>query len=122
MGVEKDDRTHKGPRLDYFTKAVISSQHASTLSRAMNQAKRSFRGSHRSSLRSSSSTSKRRSLGRRRERSRASAARHPGGGAEAMRELWERTGMKTNGRKLLIESEDEEQEGKTNAGYQSDGS
>ena len=38
-----------------------------------------------------------------------------------MRELWERTGMKTNGRKLLIESEDEEQ-GKTNAGYQSDGS
>jgi len=40
-----------------------------------------------------------------------------------MRELWERTGMKTNGRKLLIESEDEEQlQGKTNAGYQSDGS
>ena len=123
LEVEKDDRTHKGPRLDYFTKAVISSQHASTLSRAMNQAKRSFRGSRRSSLRSSSSTSKRRSLGRRRERSRASAARHPGGGAEAMRELWERTGMKTNGRKLLIESEDEEQlQGKTNAGYQSDGS
>ena len=31
--------------------------------------------------------------------------------------------MKTNGRKLLIEeSEDEEKEGKTNAGYQSDGS
>ena len=29
--------------------------------------------------------------------------------------------MKTNGRKLLIESEDEEQ-GKTNTGYQSDGS
>merc|ERR1719220_1196230 len=123
LEVEKDDRTHKGPRLDYFTKAVISSQHASTLSRAMNQAKRSFRGSRRSSLRSSSTTSKRRSLGRRRERSRASATRHPGGGAEAMRELWERTGMKTNGRKLLIESEDEEQmQGKTNAGYQSDGS
>ena len=40
-----------------------------------------------------------------------------------MRELWERTGMKTNGRKLLIESEDEEQlQGMTNAGYQSDGS
>merc|ERR1719278_676876 len=123
LEVEKDERVGKGPRLDYFTKAVISSQHASTLSRAMNQAKRSFRGSRRSSLRSSSSTSKRRSLGRRRERSRASAARHPGGGAEAMRELWERTGMKTNGRKLLIESEDEEQlQGKTNAGYQSDGS
>ena len=119
--VEKDERSSKGPRLDYFTKAVISSQHASTLSRAMNQAKRSFRGSRRSSLRSSSSTSKRRSLGRRRERSRASAARHAGGGAEAMRELWERTGMKTNGRKLLIESEDEDP-GKTNAGYQSDGS
>merc|ERR1712088_469128 len=111
----------KGPRLDYFTKAVISSQHASTLSRAMNQAKRSFRGSRRSSLRSSSSTSKRRSLGKRRERSRASAAKHAGGGAEAMRELWERTGMKTNGRKLLIESEDDDH-GKTNAGYQSDGS
>merc|ERR1719350_637923 len=123
LEVEKDERVGKGPRLDYFTKAVISSQHASTLSRAMNQAKRSFRGSRRSSLRSSSSTSKRRSLGRRRERSRAGAARHPGGGAEAMRELWERTGMKTNGRKLLIESEDEEQlQGKTNAGYQSDGS
>merc|ERR1712038_716285 len=120
---EKEERVGKGPRLDYLTKAVISSQHASTLSRAMNQAKRSFRGSRRSSLRSSSSTSKRRSLGKRRERSRASAARHPGGGAEAMRELWERTGMKTNGRKLLIESEDEEQvQGKTNAGYQSDGS
>merc|ERR1719220_3027299 len=71
LEVEKDDRTHKGPRLDYFTKAVISSQHASTLSRAMNQAKRSFRGSRRSSLRSSSSSTKRRSLGRRRERSRA---------------------------------------------------
>merc|ERR1712038_281353 len=120
---EKEERVGKGPRLDYLTKAVISSQHASTLSRAMNQAKRSFRGSRRSSLRSSSSTSKQRSLGRRRERSRASAARHPGGGAEAMRELWERTGMKTNGRKLLIESEDEEQlQWKTNAGYQSDGS
>merc|ERR550525_887718 len=121
LEVEKDERTSKGPRLDYLTKAVISSQHASTLSRAMNQAKRSFRGSRRSSLRSSSSTSKRRSLGKRRERSRASAAKHAGGGAEAMRELWERTGMKTNGRKLLIESEDEDH-GKTNAGYQSDGS
>merc|ERR1719219_1638893 len=119
--VEKEERVGKGPRLDYLTKAVISSQHASTLSRAMNQAKRSFRGSRRSSLRSSSSTSKRRSLGKRRERSRASAAKHAGGGAEAMRELWERTGMKTNGRKLLIESEDEDH-GKTNAGYQSDGS
>merc|ERR1711963_869084 len=101
---------------------TITDDPLTTLSRAMNQAKRSFRGSRRSSLRSSSSTSKRRSLGRRRERSRASAARHPGGGAEAMRELWERTGMKTNGRKLLIESEDEEQlQGKTNTGYQSDG-
>merc|ERR1719264_1259210 len=119
--VEKEERVGKGPRLDYLTKAVISSQHASTLSRAMNQAmnqaKRSFRGSRRS-LRST--TSKRRNLGTRRERSRASAGK-AGGGAEAMRELWERTGMKTNGRKLLIESEDEEH-GKTNAGYQSDGS
>merc|ERR1719500_1061874 len=73
LEVEKDERVGKGPRLDYFTKAVISSQHASTLSRAMNQAKRSFRGSRHSSLRSSSSTSKRRSLGRRRERSSARA-------------------------------------------------
>jgi len=114
---DQEEGTSTGPRLDYMTKAVIRSQHASTLSRAMNQAKRSFRGSRRS-LRST--TSKRRNLGTRRERSRASAGK-AGGGAEAMRELWERTGMKTNGRKLLIESEDEE-EGKVNDGYQSDGS
>ena len=49
---------------------------------------------------------------------------------ESVRELWEKTGMKTNGRKLLIESEDEanneiikaSNQGHFNNGYESDGS
>ena len=105
-----------GPRLE---SVLNPSRHASTLSRAVSQAKRSFRGSRRSSIRHTVSQ-RHRSLGRRRERSRAGSG-GVGGGAEAMRELWQRTGMKTNGRKLLIESEEEEA-GRSNGGYQSDGS
>jgi len=43
---------------------------------------------------------------------------------EAVKDLWEKSGMKTNGRKLLIDSEDEGRlnpgEGQHNLGYESD--
>ena len=47
-----------------------------------------------------------------------------GAGVEAVKDLWEKSGMKTNGRKLLIDSEDEGRlnpgEGQHNLGYESD--
>lgn len=129
--VVHQDKEDTKTRIDELTRAVIKNKHASTLSRAVTHARRSFRGSKRS-LRSSKRRSVRKTKdprGGSRAGSRAGSLR-AGSGVEAVRELWERTGMKTNGRKLLIESEDEgtndipklSNPGHFNKGYESDGS
>jgi len=129
--VVHQDKEDTKTRIDELTRAVIKNKHASTLSRAITHARRSFRGSKRS-LRSSKRQSVRKTKetrGGSRAGSRAGSLR-AGSGVEAVRELWERTGMKTNGRKLLIESEDEatneipksSNPGHYNKGYESDGS
>lgn len=75
-----------------LTQAVMKSKNVTTLTRAMNKngGAGSFRrgGKLRSSLKSLKSSF----------------------GLEAMRDLWQQTGMKTNGRKLLVDSLSEEDE------------
>lgn len=118
---------HKEMNNHELTRSVILDRNASTLSRVVKHARRSFRGSKRSQR-----SSKQRSVRNKRVRkggSRTGSLRS-GSGVEAVRELWEKTGMKTNGRKLLIESEDEAandnmkagNQGHYNDGYMSDGS
>ena len=84
------------------------------LSRALSAARRSLRRSGRRSVRRVGRTGG----------SRAGSLK-AAGGVDAMRELWSRTGMKTNGRKLLIEEAAARPTATTaaagNAGYESDG-
>ena len=104
--------------INELSKAVMKSKGVSTLTRAVSRARSSQRSqqSVRSSIRRSF---RHRSSRRKKPRSRTESLRQ-GAGIESMRDLWEKTGMKTNGRKLLIESEDELNDGRVNLGYESD--
>ena len=100
--------------INQLSHAVMQSKGVSTLTRAVSKARRSQRKSVRRSL------SRRSSRRRRSVRSRTGTLRK-GAGVEAVKDLWEKSGMKTNGRKLLLESEDEGgDEGRVNLGYESD--
>ena len=104
--------------INELSKAVMKSKGVSTLTRAVSRARSSQRSqqSVRSSIRRSFLH---RSSRRKKPRSRTASLRQ-GAGIESMRDLWEKTGMKTNGRKLLIESEDEINDGRVNLGYESE--
>jgi len=126
------DKEDTDTRMNELTRAVIKNKHAVTLSRAITHARQSFRSSKRSlrgSKRRRGALKSKEMRGSSRVSSRAGSLRS-GSGVEAVRELWERTGMKTNGRKLLIESEEEapneilkpDNSGYYNRGYESDGS
>ena len=100
---------------------VIKNKQHQNLSGAISSARRSFRGL-RGTIRSSSRKIVRRKPGRNKTGSLRSA-----GSVEAVRELWSKTGMRTNGRKLLLGARDTEaapssQQEEVNAGYESDNS
>ena len=111
---DKGNKEDMNQVINQLSQAVMQSKGVSTLTRAVSKARRSQRRSVRRSL------SRRSSRGRRSVRSRTGTLRN-GVGVEAVKDLWEKSGMKTNGRKLLLESEDEgEDEGRVNLGYESD--
>ena len=93
-------------------------KHAAAVTKAIKSARRSFRNV-KGSLRQS---------GRRRPKIRRGrpGSLRSGGSVEAVRELWSRTGMRTNGRKLLLDPSSSEHEtggrgrGAANPGYESD--
>ena len=93
-------------------------KHAAAVTKAIKSARRSFRNV-KGSLRQS---------GRRRPKIRRGrpGSLRSGGSVEAVRELWSRTGMRTNGRKLLLDPSSSEHEaggrGAANPGYESDSS
>ena len=101
-------------------KLVIKNKHTENLSGAISSARRSFRGL-RGTIRSSSRKIVRRKPARNKTGSLRSA-----GSVEAVRELWSRTGMRTNGRKLLLGARDIEapssKKEEVNGGYESDNS
>ena len=109
--VESEDNTRK---------LVIKNKHTENLSGAISSARRSFRGL-RGTIRSSSRKIVRRKPARNKTGSLRSA-----GSVEAVRELWSRTGMRTNGRKLLLGARDIEapssKQEEVNGGYESDNS
>ena len=113
--VKSEENTGTGP-----TKLVIKNSHPPSLSGALSSARRSLRGV-KGSIRSSSRKIARRKPGRNKTGSLRSA-----GSVEAVRELWSKTGMRTNGRKLLLGARDTEtsswQQEEVNGGYESDNS
>ena len=83
-----------------------------TLTSAKARARRSFRG-----LKGTIRSSSRKIVRRSKQRSKTGSLRSAGS-VEAVRELWSKTGMRTNGRKLLLGAMKEQ----VNAGYESDNS
>lgn len=109
---------------DNTTKVIIKSKQHQGLSRAISSARRSFRGV-KGTIRSSS-----RKIVRRKPGGNKTGSLRSAGSVEAVRELWSKTGMRTNGRKLLLGApvRDTEAPGtrwgqeEVNAGYESDNS
>ena len=103
------------------TRLVIKNKHPASLSGAISSARRSFRGV-KGSIRRSSRKIVRRKPGRK------TGSLRSAGSVEAVRELWSKTGMRTNGRKLLLEGRQEDTETPSwpqeeeNGGYVSDNS
>ena len=103
------------------TRLVIKNKHPASLSGAISSARRSFRGV-KGSIRRSSRKIVRRKPGRK------TGSLRSAGSVEAVRELWSKTGMRTNGRKLLLEGRQEDRETPSwpqeeeNGGYVSDNS
>ena len=87
--------------------------------KALNNARRSFRR-----VKGSMRSSKRKVIQRTKLKSKSGSLRSASS-VEAVKELWNKTGMRTNGRKLLIESSAEESANNkefVNTGYESDNS
>ena len=118
-GSESESKSVKSEE-NTTTKLVIKNKHPPSLSGAVSSARRSFRGV-KGSIRSSSRKIIRRKPGRNKTGSLRSA-----GSVEAVRELWSKTGMRTNGRKLLLGARDIEapssKQEEVNGGYESDNS
>lgn len=88
-----------------LTQAVMRSRNVATLTKAMSKAASAAKGSQSSRGSSSTSISRRHRL---RNSVRALKGLATKGGPGAMRQLWERSGMKTNGRKLLDSHSEED--------------
>ena len=109
---------------DKTTKVIIKNKHHQSLSGAISSARRSFRGV-KGTIRSSS-----RKIVRRKPGGNKTGSLRSAGSVEAVRELWSKTGMRTNGRKLLLGAPVRDTEGpgntwqqeEVNAGYESDNS
>ena len=118
-GSESESKSVKSEE-NTSTKLVIKNKHPQSLSGALSSARRSFRGV-KGTIRSSSRKIIRRKPGRNKTGSLRSA-----GSVEAVRELWSKTGMRTNGRKLLLGARDTEASSwpqeEVNGGYESDNS
>ena len=104
LGLHKNEDMDKV--IKELTQAVIKSRNVSTLTKAMSRNHRQASAMHGST----SSDGSRKSLRRSRLRNsvRALKAISKSHGVTAIRDLWEKTGMRTNGRKLLVDSMSEE--------------
>lgn len=101
-----------GSDTDNKPELAVKSKQAVSVTGAVASARRSFRGM-KGTIRSSS----RKIVRRNKQRSKTGSLRSAGS-VEAVRELWSKTGMRTNGRKLLLGAMKEQ----VNAGYESDNS
>merc|ERR1712133_337879 len=88
---------------DAATAAGDGKQSSSGVTKAINSARRSFRNVNRSLRNSSRKIARRGKVRKAGSGGSKSGSLRSAGSVEAVRELWSKTGMRTNGRKLLIE-------------------